>query len=116
MSDRIERYLACWNETGGEARRSLIEDVWSADAEYVDPFVEIRGHAAIDATIGAAQQQFAGLTFSQSDSHHQLTRFRWGLGPAGAEPIVIGFDAVVTGGDGRIRSVLGFLDTVPDPA
>ncbi|MGH8862139.1 MAG: nuclear transport factor 2 family protein, partial [Jatrophihabitantaceae bacterium] len=40
-------------------------------------------------------------------------RFAWGLGPAGAEPIVEGFDVVVLDGDDRIATVLGFLDKVP---
>lgn len=36
-----------------------------------------------------------------------------GLGLAGTEPLVIGFDAVVTEHDGRIALVAGFLDKVP---
>jgi hypothetical protein len=47
------------------------------------------------------------------DAHHQQARFTWGLGPEGAEPVVIGFDVAVTGEDGRITSVHGFLDKVP---
>jgi hypothetical protein len=62
MSDLMERYLACWNETDDDARQA---------------------------------------------------RFGWGLGPAGVEPIVVGFDVVVTADDGRIATVLGFLDRVP---
>ena len=40
-------------------------------------------------------------------------RFRWGLGPAGQEPVVIGFDLMLVDADQRIRDVRGFLDTVP---
>jgi hypothetical protein len=47
------------------------------------------------------------------DAHHQQARFTWGLGPDGAEPLVVGFDVAVTDGDGRLRTVLGFLDKVP---
>ncbi len=47
------------------------------------------------------------------DAHHRQARFNWGLGPEGAEPVVIGFDVAVTGEDGRIVAVLGFLDKVP---
>jgi hypothetical protein len=43
-----------------------------------------------------------------------VARFRWGLAPEGAgEPVVIGFDVAVVAEDGRLRSVLGFLDKVP---
>lgn len=116
MNDMIARYLACWNETDPAARRTLIDEVWAVDAEYTDPLAQARGRAAIDATIGAVQQQFPGLVFSLAgpvDAHHQQARFTWGLGPEGAEPLVIGFDVAVTDDDDKIRTVLGFLDKVP---
>lgn len=47
-----------------------------------------------------------------SDDDRQL-RFQWGLGPAGEEPVVIGFDVVVLDDDRRIQDVRGFLDQVP---
>lgn len=116
MNDVIIRYLDCWNETDPGTRRKLIDEVWAADAEYIDPMAQARGHAAIDATIGAVQQQFPGLVFSlagEVDAHHQQARFTWGLGPEGGEPLVIGFDVAVTDEDNKIRTVLGFLDKVP---
>ncbi len=116
MSDIAERYLACWNETNAATRRSLIDKTWSDDAAYTDPLAHARGVEAIDATIAAVQGQFPGFVFTQVgdvDAHHQQARFQWGLGPADAEPVVIGFDVVVTGEDGRITAVLGFLDKVP---
>ena len=42
-----------------------------------------------------------------------MVRFGWGLGPYGAEPVVLGFDVVTTDADGRIATVVGFLDKVP---
>jgi hypothetical protein len=116
MTDLIERYLACWNETDPRARRRLIDDVWAEDASYTDPLAQVEGRDAIDATIAAVQTQFAGLVFTPvgtADSHHRLTRFSWGLGPAGSDPIIVGFDVAVTADDGRITHVLGFLDKVP---
>ena len=47
------------------------------------------------------------------DAHHQQARFTWGLGPEGAEPLIVGFDVAVTGDDGQLVTVLGFLDKVP---
>ena len=116
MNDVIDRYLACWNETDPAARRTLIEQTWTEDASYIDPLAEARGHDAIDATIAAAQGQFPGFVFKLAgpvDAHHQQARFTWGLGPDGAEPLVVGFDVAVTDGYGRLRTVLGFLDKVP---
>ena len=112
----IERYIACWNQTDPGLRRKLIDEVWAADASYTDPLGEAIGREAIDATIAAVQEQFPGFSFTllgPVDSHHHQARFTWGLGPDGVEPVVVGFDVAVAGDDGRLATVLGFLDKVP---
>ena len=116
MQEIIERYIECWNQADPQRRRSLIESVWAADATYTDPLADVRGREAIDAVIGAAQQQFPGLVFSLGgpvDANHHQARFTWHLGPDGGEPLVIGFDVAVLDADGRIHAVYGFLDKVP---
>jgi hypothetical protein len=116
MSDVIDRYLACWNETEADDRWKLLQQNWADDATYVDPLVDVRGRAALHATIAAVHEQFPGFVFTSVgsvDAHHDVARFGWGLGPEGAEPVVIGFDVVTTDDAGRIRSVIGFLDRVP---
>jgi hypothetical protein len=116
MTELNDRYLACWNETDAAARRSLIDELWAEDATYTDPLADVRGRDQIDATIAAVQQQFAGFVFtpgSHVDAHHDRARFTWGLGPAGGEPVVEGFDVVVLDAGGRIEAVHGFLDKVP---
>ena len=116
MNDLIGTYLEAWNETDPVRRQKLIAEVFADDAQYTDPLAEVRGRGAIDALIGAVQEQFPGFVFTPAgpvDAHHQQARFTWGLGPEGAEPVVIGFDVEVTGEDGRIASVYGFLDKVP---
>ena len=116
MTDVIERYLDCWNETDAAARRKLIEEVWAPDASYTDPLAEVTGRAAIDATIAAVQGQFPGFVFTLAgpvDAHHRQARFSWNLAPEGAEPVVVGSDVALTGPDGQIVAVFGFLDKVP---
>jgi hypothetical protein len=116
MNDVITRYFECWNETDPAARRKLIDDAWTADASYIDPLGEARGRDAIDATIGAVQQQFPGFVFTlagPADAHHRQARFTWSLGPEGAEPLILGFDVAVADEQNKIVSVLGFLDKVP---
>ncbi|MFE5326630.1 nuclear transport factor 2 family protein [Embleya sp. NPDC056575] len=111
-----ERYIAVWNETDPAARRKLVEGLYTEDAGYVDPLVAAVGHDAIDATLGAVQSQFPNLVFTLGgavDGHHDLARFTWNLGPAGAEAIVVGFDVIHIAEDGRIGRVSGFLDKVP---
>ena len=116
MNELIERYLACWNETDATERAKLVHDLWAEDARYVDPMAQAQGHDEIDATIAAVQGQFPGFVFTQVgavDAHHRQARFGWGLGPAGAEPIVVGFDVALVDEDGGLSLVLGFLDRVP---
>jgi hypothetical protein len=116
MQQLIEQYIACWNERDPDQRQKLIGQVWADDASYVDPLAEVRGAEQIGDVIAAAQAQFPGLSFTllgPVDAHHNQARFTWGLGPDGSEPVVEGFDVAVTGPDGRIASVLGFLDKIP---
>jgi hypothetical protein len=116
MQEIIERYLASWNETDPGQRRGLIDSLWAADGSYTDPLADVDGRDAIDGVIGAVQEQFPGLVFTLGgpvDANHNQARFSWHLGPAGGEPIVVGFDVAVLNDDGQIRSVHGFLDKVP---
>ncbi|ABW14396.1 isomerase [Parafrankia sp. EAN1pec] len=106
-------YITAWNETDPSTRRAVVEKVLAPDARYVNPIAAAEGHDAIDTTIIAVQGQFPGLTMTPPgpvDAHHAQARFTWGLGSAGAEPLVVGFDVIECGADGRITQVLGFLD------
>ena len=112
----VQDYIEAWNETDAPARRAAVARLWAPAGRYVDPLADVRGHDQIAATIGAVQEQFTGLTFEllgEVDAHHAQARFRWGLGPAGEEPLVVGFDVLEVGQDGRVETVLGFLDRVP---
>jgi hypothetical protein len=111
-----ERYIAAWNETDAQQRRRAVEELYTEDARYVDPLVEAAGREGIAATIGAVQAQFPGFVFRLAgpvDGHHEQARFSWELGPAGGPAPIAGFDVAVTDGNGRLRTVLGFLDRVP---
>jgi hypothetical protein len=117
--DLAGRYLAAWNATDPATRRALVEEVFAEDVTYTDPLADVAGRDALDATIAAVQARFPGWEFrlaGPADAHHDQVRFTWHLGPRGGEPPVTGSDVAVTGSDGRIRTVLGFLDRVPSPA
>jgi hypothetical protein len=116
MTELAQRYIDAWNETDADARRSLVNQLYTPDARYTDPLVDAAGPDQIAATIAGVRQQFEGLVFSLAgrvDDHHEVARFQWHLGAPGAdEPLVIGFDVAVAR-DGRLRRVYGFLDKVP---
>jgi hypothetical protein len=115
-----ERYITAWNTTDPAARRQAVDELYTDDARYVDPLVDARGREAIDATIAAAQARFPGFVFRLAgpvDAHHDLVRFTWDLRPAGApdddEAPVVDSDVAVSDAQGRLQTVLGFLDRVP---
>jgi hypothetical protein len=118
-TDLADRYLAAWNATDPAGRRALVAEVFAGDVTYTDPLADVAGRDALDATIAAVQARFPGWVFrlaGPADAHHDQVRFTWHLGPEGADAPVAGSDVAVTDGDGRIRTVLGFLDRVPAPA
>ncbi|SFO56202.1 SnoaL-like domain-containing protein [Geodermatophilus obscurus] len=118
-TDLADRYLAAWNATDPAGRRALVAEVFAEDVTYTDPLADVAGRDALDATIAAVQARFPGWVFrlaGPADAHHDQVRFTWHLGPEGADAPVAGSDVAVTDGDGRIRTVLGFLDRVPAPA
>ncbi len=116
MNGIVSTYLDTWNATDAAARTGLLERHWSPTATYIDPMAEAAGTDQVNALIDAVRGQFPGFVFTpvgKSDAHHNQVRFQWGLGPEGAEPVVVGFDVITLDDDGRIHQVLGFLDKVP---
>ena len=113
----VERYLDTWNERDADARLARVAALWSEPAAYTDPLASVEGREAIAQLIGAVQAQAPGHVFrllDGVDAHHNVARFRWELVPEqGGESVAIGFDVAVTDGDGRIGSVVGFLDKAP---
>jgi hypothetical protein len=116
----VERYLDIWNETDADARRAAVRRVWADDGRYVDPLADVAGADQISDLIGAVQEQVPGHVFrllderEGIDAHHNVLRFRWELVPeSGGTPLAIGFDVAVTDDEGRIGSVVGFLDKAP---
>ena len=124
MTDYAEiahRYIDAWNETDPTTRAARVGALFSADARYVDPMAVAEGRDTITATIAAVQEQFPGFTFRLAgdvDGHHDQVRFSWELGPRGGPAPIAGFDVAVldfaaSDPECRIRTVLGFLDRVP---
>jgi len=110
------RYIGAWNEADPATRATLVGALFSTDALYVDPMAAAEGREAITATIGAVKAQFPGYAFrlvGDVDGHHDQVRFRWELGPRGEPAPIVGFDVAVLDPDARTRTVLGFLDRVP---
>jgi len=113
ITNVIDDYIAAWNEPADDRRRALVARTFSEDADYLDPLVQGAGTDGIAAMIGAVQQQYADHRFelvAAPDAHHDRVRFAWELrSPAGAH-VATGIDFATLAGDGRLRSVTGFLE------
>jgi len=111
------RYIELWNERAPHRRREMLAANWTSDAKYVDPLMAGDGHDGVDALISGVQQKFPDFKFSligEPNGFGAHVRFSWGLGPDGAADSPIkGTDFAVLSTDGRIRSITGFLDQVP---
>lgn len=116
FDDIVRKYIATWNETDTARRRSLIDELYTADGGYTDPNVELSGPAQIEQFVAATQARFPGYLFtlgSAVDGHHAQARFNWhATAPGAEEPAYVGFDVIATD-DGRVRQVYGFMDRWP---
>lgn len=113
----VARYFEAWNAREEGALGKAVAAAFGADVTYTDPLADVAGHDGLVAAIAGAHAQFPGYVFRQVgevDGHHDIARFGWELvsGADGSAPVA-GFDVVRLREDGRIRSVLGFLDRVP---
>ncbi|GAA0481496.1 nuclear transport factor 2 family protein [Streptomyces stramineus] len=113
----VDRYFEAWNATGPAALAKAVAAAFTEDGTYTDPLVDVRGHEQLATVIAGAHEQFPGFAFrrtGRADGHHGIARFSWELVSLtdGSAPVA-GFDVITLDEDGRIRSVLGFLDRVP---
>jgi hypothetical protein len=112
------RYIALWNETDPGRRKALMSDLWTEVGTYRDPLMQGDGHDQIDALIVGVHGQFPGFRFAlvgQPDGYGDQVRFSWQLGLEGSDGPIKGTD-FATLENGRLKSVVGFLDQVPAAA
>jgi SnoaL-like domain len=113
------RYIELWNERAPSRRREMLAANWTSDASYIDPLMRGDGHDGVDALISGVQQKFPDFKFTligEPNGFGEHVRFSWGLGPDGTDSPIKGTDFAVLSQDGRIKSITGFLDQVPQGA
>ena len=113
------RYIELWNERAPNRRREMLAANWTSDARYIDPLMSGDGHDGVDALISGVQRKFPDFKFSligEPSGFGEHVRFSWGLGPDGIDSPIKGTDFAVLSKDGRIKSITGFLDQVPQSA
>lgn len=111
-----QAYVATWNETDPARRRAGIAAAWAEAGTYRDPVMASDGHAGVDAMLAGVQARFPGFVLkrtSRVDAHNGALRFGWSLGPASGPTVVEGVDFCTLAPDGRLASVVGFIDKAP---
>jgi hypothetical protein len=113
----VDRYINIWNEPDDAARRQTISDLWQEDARHLARTLEAIGHAGIETRVKNAYDKWVkekGNVFRLRDGvdgHHGTIKLRWDMVPtAGGETISTGFDFLVLGDDGRIRTGYQFIE------
>ncbi len=116
----VEAYVATWNETDAARRKAGIARAWAASGSYRDPVMASDGHTEIDAMLAAVQARFPGFVLkrtSKVDSHtgpeESYVRFSWSLGPADGPSVVEGVDFGTLTREGKLASIVGFIDKMP---
>ena len=116
----VDSYVATWNETDAGRRRAGITRAWAEAGSYRDPVMTSDGHAGIDAMLAGVQAKFPGFVLKRTSKvdHHSgpaggHVRFTWSLGPASGPSVVEGVDFCALAPDGRLASVVGFIDKAP---
>ena len=119
INETVVRYLAAWNERDPKRRRELAAATWTEEGSYIDAHRHGHGHSAIDAMLAATQAQFPNYRLnlvSGIEAHNGYVRFSWAAGGAAEAPLYLGgTDFGMVAGDGRFKSVTGFVDAAPAP-
>jgi hypothetical protein len=113
----VDRYVNIWNEPDPERRRLTIRELWQEEAHHLARTLEAIGHDGIETRVANAYDKWVkekGNVFRLRDGvdgHHGTIKLRWEMLPAtGGEVISIGFDFLVLGEDGRIRTGYQFIE------
>lgn len=114
----VEQYISVWNEPDAGRRRAIVHALWQPDARHLARTLEADGHAGIESRVANAYDKWVrekGYVFRLRDGvdgHHGTIKLRWEMLPAaGGEVISIGFDFMVLGEDGRIRTGYQFIES-----
>src|SRR5260370_7362385 len=82
-----ERYVAVWNETNAEKRRTAIAELFAPEAVHYVRTLEARGYAALETRITGSHEKNVrdgGYLFRPADGAQSLrdvVTFRWEMVP-----------------------------------
>jgi hypothetical protein len=108
----VRNLLELFNQKDDAVRRSLLLQMWSEDAIFIDPEAAHVGHKEIDQAIRWLFQSFPGWTFSVAGpvrAQHGVACLPWAYGTEAAPRQITGIDVGRVEG-GKIRELYTFID------
>lgn len=111
----ITNYLAAWNETDSQVRRSLIDTVLAPDCIYADSHMPnlIETRELHSGFIDQFKSKFPELKIGLVGSpniHHGFFRFRWQLTQPNGDVFTKGMFFGESDRDNKISKLVGFVD------
>lgn len=117
VTELIDRYCLVWSCDEHEGRRHLLQQVWAADATYIDPTVSTRGHDELLTHIAGVREKRPGSSVvrtSRVDMHHDVARFNWCVVESDGTRRPDGIDIALLAPDKRlITGIIGFFGPMP---
>jgi hypothetical protein len=126
LDDVLRDYVRAWNEPDDAERARLLRGCVTDDVKmapgYKPEAAPIRGRDSLSAEIGAmivgrpSEGDYRLTLIGGADRHHGWARFRWHVADRAGTTLrlgdfeVAGLDIVHVGDDGRLDTIVVFLD------
>src|SRR5215472_8535451 len=82
VMDRVDRYVAVWNEPSADERRKRIRSLWARNGTTCYRLLDARGYEAIEARVTGSWDKWlrkGKYTFRPKNvvCHHGVIKFDW---------------------------------------
>ncbi|HEV2677645.1 MAG TPA: nuclear transport factor 2 family protein [Aliidongia sp.] len=111
-----DRYVAVWNETDADARRTAIAALWAPEGEHYVGAREVRGYEALEQRIIGSHEKNVrdnGHRFravQDARTLRDVVTFHWEMLPADGETVqATGLEVLIVDPQGRIRIDYQFI-------
>jgi hypothetical protein len=116
VDSTLADYFAAWNEADAGARRQLLGQCLSDDAELIDPTGRWPGIAGLSERIGNYHSSAPGtrvVSASGVDEHNGIERYAWRIVDAGGNELMEGLDIAERDDAGRLHRIVMFHGPLP---
>jgi steroid delta-isomerase len=113
----LARYVARWHALSPALLGSL-DEVFTPDARFADPFSDVRGHAGLERVFRNMFERCLDIRLRVSESAvvgdvglmHWQMRFKTARDPGGPDWVITGMSRVVFAADGRVAEHVDHWD------